>query len=102
MKLAISFKEANAYASVNVTSWEPLKLYPFIRAKRISTKYGPTVVLTLRISETSIVQLFLPKLYSEVMSDAVMVSINSKAVSLYLVYKGDSDSSKSYMLANES
>ena len=88
MDLAKRFEEATAYASVNVTYLEPHKLYPITRAKRISTKYGPTVVLTLRISETSIVQAFLPKRYSEVMSGADMDSINSKAVSLHPVYTG--------------
>jgi len=55
MDLAKRFKEATAYPSVNVTSMEPNKLYPIVRAKRISTKYVPTVLLTLRISETNIV-----------------------------------------------
>jgi len=59
-------------------------------------------VLTLRVSETSIVQVFLPKRYSEVMSDTDICSINSKAVSLHLVYKGICESSKAYLLAIES
>ena len=101
MDLAKRFEEATAYASVNVTSLEPHKLYPIIRAKRFSTKYGPIVVLTLRISETSIVQVFLPKRYSEVMSDADVDSFNSKAVALHLVYKWACESSKSYLLAIE-
>jgi len=36
------------------------------------------------------------------MSNENMDSINSKAVSLHLVYKGVCDSSKSYLLAIES
>jgi len=51
MDLAKRFEEAT-----NVTSLEPHKLYPINRAP----KYGPTVVLNLRVSETSIVQVFLP------------------------------------------
>jgi len=61
MDLANRFKGANASASVNVTSLEPHKFYPIIRANSVCTKYGPTVVLTLRISETSVVQIFFPK-----------------------------------------
>jgi len=87
MDLAKRFEKATAYASVNVTSMEPHKFYPIVSAKRISTQYGPTLVLTLRISETSIVQIFLIKRYSEVMSDADVDSIHSKALALYLVYK---------------
>ena len=101
MDLAKSFEVATAYTSVNLTSLESNKLYPIFRAE-ITTKYGPTVLLTLRVSETGIVQVFLPKRYSDVMSDEDMDSINSKAVSLHLVYKGVCEISKSYLLAIES
>jgi len=53
MKLTKRFEEATAYASVNINTLEPHKLYPIVRAKRIPTKYGPTVVLTLRIAENN-------------------------------------------------
>jgi len=96
------FEEAAAYASVNVTSLETHKLYPIIKAKRIPTKSGPTVVLTLRVSETSIVQIFLPKCYSEVMSVTYIDDINSEAVSLHLVFIRFCESSKAYLLAIES
>ena len=93
MYLAKRFEEATDCASVNVTSLESHKLCPIFRAKRNSTKFGPTLVLTLRISETSIVQIFRHKRYSEVISDADMNTINSKAVALHLVYKGVCESS---------
>jgi len=87
MDLAKRFEEATAYTLVNLSSLDPKKLYPIVRAKSITTKYGPTVLLSLRVSETSIFQVFLPKRYSDVMSDEDMDNINSKAVSLHLVYK---------------
>jgi len=80
MDLSKRFEETNAYASVNVSTLEPHKMYPIIRAKRIPTKYGLSVVLTLRIAETNIVQVLLPKRYSDVVSDSDMDAINSKAV----------------------
>jgi len=85
MDLTKGFEEATAYASVNVNNLEPYKLYPIIRAKRIPTKYGLSVVLTLRIAENNIVQVFLPKRYSDVVSDSDIDAINSKSVSLHLV-----------------
>jgi len=96
------YEEATAYASVIVTSLEPHKIYPIIRAKTIPTKYGSKVVLTLGVSETSIVQVFLLKFYRKIISDTDIYSINSKAVSLHLVYKGVCESPKSYLLAIES
>ena len=96
------FEEATAYASVNVNTLEQHKLYPIIREKIKPTKYGLSVLLNLRIAETNIVQVFLPKRYGEVVSDADIDAINSKAVSLHLVYKELCESSKSYILVNES
>ena len=100
--LAKRFDEATVYESVNVNSLQPHIFYAILKAKRIPTKYGPSIVLTIRISETRIVQVFLPKHYSEIMSDTDINDINSKAVSLHLVYKGICESTKAYFLANES
>ena len=102
MNLTKRFEEETTYASVNVNTLEQHKLYPIIRVKRIPTRYGPTVVPTLRIAETGIVQLLLPKRYSDVVSDEDIEAFNSKAVSLHFVYKGVCESSKSYLLAIES
>jgi len=95
------FEEATAHASVSVASLEPRKQYPIVRAKRISTKYGLAVVLTLQGPDAGIVQVFLSHRYSDVMMDADLESINSKAVALNLVYKGVCESSKAYLLAIE-
>jgi len=97
MDLVKRFEEATAYAIVNISSLEIDKLYPIVNAKRVTTKYGPTVLLSIRESEARIVQLFLPKIYC-----AVMDKINTKAVSPYLVYKVLCETSKSYLLGIES
>jgi len=94
MDLGMRFEETTAYASVSVASLEPHKRYPIIRAKRLSTKFGLSVVLTLRCSDTHIVQVFLPQRYSDFVSDAVIQSINSGSVYLNLP-----ESSKAYLLA---
>ena len=88
MDLAKRFEEATSCTSDNLSSLGINKLYPIVRAKRITTKYGPTLLLSLRDSEASMVQIVLPKRYCVVISDDDMDKINSKAVSLNLVYKG--------------
>jgi len=93
------FEEATAYASVSIASLEPHKRYPIIRAKRLSTKFGMSVVLTLRSSDTTIVQGFLPQRHSDIVTDADIHSINFGAVELNLVYKSLCESSNSYLLA---
>jgi len=84
MDLGKRFEETTAYASVSVVSLEPHKRYPIIRAKRLSTKFGVSVVFTLRSSDTNIVQVFLPQRYSDVVTDADLQSTNSGSVDLIL------------------
>jgi len=101
MDLGKRFEEATAYASVSVASLEPHKIYPIVRVKRLSTRFGLSVLLTLRSPETNVVQFFLPQRYSDVVTDADIQSFNSGAVELNLVYKGVCGSSKAYFLAVE-
>jgi len=61
MDLAKRFEEATSSTSVNIRSLEMNKLYRIVRAKRINTKFGSTVFLSIRDSEENIVQLLLPK-----------------------------------------
>ena len=100
MDLGKRFEEATAYASFSVASLEPHKRYPIIRAKRLSTKFGMSVVFTLRCSDDPIVQVFLPQRYSDVVTDADIQSINSECVDLNIVNKGVCESSKAYILVD--
>jgi len=69
MDLAKRIEEATAYVTVNISSLSIIKLYPIVNAKRVTTQYGPSVLLGIRESEARIVQLFLPKRYYAVISD---------------------------------
>jgi len=102
MDIGKRFDEATAYNTVSVASLEPHKRYPVIRAKRLSTKYGMSVVFTLRNSDANVVQVFLPQRYSDVVTDADILSNNSECNDINLVYKGVCESSKAYILAVES
>jgi len=99
MDLGKRFEEATTYDSVSVSSLELHKPYPITSAKWISYKYGTSIVLNLRGSDNGVAQLFLPQRYSDVMTDADLENINSKAVALNLVYKSVFDSSKAFLLA---
>jgi len=87
---------------VNISSLEIKKLYPIVSAKRMTTKYRPIILLSIRESEAGIVQIFLPKRYCAVISDDDMDKINTKAVSLNLLFKGLCETFKSYLLGIES
>jgi len=99
MDLVKRFEEATAYALVSVPSLEPHKRYPIVTVNSLSTKYGMSVLLTLRCPDAPIVQFFLTQRYSDVVTDADIQSINSECVDLNLAYKGVCESSKAYLLA---
>ena len=69
MELAKKIEKFTSCQSVNINSLETDKMYPFVRSKRITSKYCPTVLLTIRDSESTTVQTFLPKRYVVIVSD---------------------------------
>jgi hypothetical protein len=65
-------------------------------------KFGSTVLLTLlQTSEAAPVQKFLPKRYADVMSEADIMKIQNKDVSLHIVFKGVCETAKAFLLAIE-
>jgi len=75
MDLAKNFEVATSRKTSKINSLGNEILYPIVRAKRITSKYGPTVLLTVRDSEFCVVQIFLPKQYCEVISNDDMDKI---------------------------
>jgi len=71
--------------------------YP-LRAKRITTRIGPAVVLTIRDSLEDPAQVFQPKRYSDVVTDDDIDKINTNAVSLNLFYRGACATAKANLL----
>jgi len=64
MDLAQKFEDATASissASGNNSLSVINRLYPIVCAKRITTKFASTVVLSIRDSDEQLVQIFLPK-----------------------------------------
>jgi len=102
MDLAKKFEKAASCKMININSLGKEKQYAVVRTKRITSKYRPTVLLTVRDSESCVLQIFLPKSYCAVISDDDMDEINNSAVSLNLVYKDICKTPKSYLLAIKS
>jgi len=98
MDLERKFEEGISSRAINIIYLKKEKLYPIVHAKRVTTKYGPTVLLTNRDSESCVVQIFLPKRYCAVISVDGVDKINNSAVSLNLLYKVICETSKSYLL----
>jgi len=102
MDLAKKFEDdtANASsASVNISTLTLNRPYPFVCARRITTRFGSTVLLSIRDTDEQLVQIFLPRRYASVVSDEDIAKINFRSIYLNLVYKGMCEKTKSYLLA---
>jgi hypothetical protein len=62
MDLVQKFEEVMWDKTVSVIDLERNRKYPILRVKRITTKIGPAVVLTIRDSQEDPPQVFLPKI----------------------------------------
>ena len=97
--LAQIFEGVACDTTVSVSELDLNRKYRIVRAKRLSTIFGPTVVLTIRGEGAAPAQLFLLREYSDVITDTDMEKINSNAVFLHLVYRGVCSTTKTYLLA---
>jgi len=105
MDLEKKFEDATASAScasVNIRSLILNRPYPIVCAKRITTKFGSTVLLSIRDIDVQLLQIFPPKRYASVVSDEDIAKIISRSIYLNLVYKGMCEKTKSYLLAIDS
>ena len=76
--------------------------YPMERAERVQTKYGETLLATLRAeSLQTFLNVFLPRRYAVLFSDEELRCINEKTLSLSLKYLGTHASTNSYILEIE-
>jgi hypothetical protein len=62
--------------------------YPIERAEKIQTRYGETILLTLKESTETFVKVFLPERYGDLFTDDDIKSVNKKSVIRALKYCG--------------
>ena len=97
MDLNQKFEGVAFKTTISVTEFFLNRIYRIPRAKRLTTLFGATVVLTMRGEGAAPAQIFLPRRYTDVITDTEIQQIYSNAVFLHLVYKGY----ESYLLAIE-
>ena len=101
MDLAQTFEGFACETTISVTELNLNRKYRILRAERLTTCIGPTVVLTIRGEGAAPDQIFLPRRYSDVFTDMDIEQVNSNAVFLHLVYSGICTTTKAYLLAIE-
>jgi hypothetical protein len=96
MSLAKKFLEASACHTVKIGSLDTEKPYPITHA-RVGTRFGPTVLLSIRESEFALKKVFLPRRYSEVITDEDIERFNK--AKLYLIYRGVCEQTNGFLLS---
>ena len=76
--------------------------YPIERADRITTRYGETVLLSIRDTAADrLHKVFLPQRYGAAFKDEDIQSVNEWSVDLWLVSKGKCPKTNTYQFAVE-
>jgi len=99
MDLAQKFDGVSCDTTVSVSELDENRKYRFLQARRLTTRFGPTVILTVKSEGATPVQVFLPRRYSDVFSDTDIEQINSNAIFLHLLFRGICPTTKAYLLA---
>ena len=99
--LAKTFEGVACEPNIFVNELDLNRKYRILRAKRLNIRFGTTVVLTIRGLGAAPAQIFLLRTYSAVIMDTEIEQINSNAVFVHLVYKGECSTTKAYLLAIE-
>jgi len=94
---------------VHVSSLKVDKSYPIVKAERVKTRYGETVLLSIRDPQNlsvkdltpALMKVFLPIRYAAVITDADISSINDEQIHWNLIYRGLCEKKKTYVLALE-
>ena len=73
--------------------------YPVELAKPANTRFGATILLSLRTEEQTLVKVFLPRRYSGAFTDEAMDAINNGTLFLHLIYEGKCGQSSMHRLA---
>ena len=98
MDLTQKFDGVTCDTTVSVSELDVNRKYRILRAKRLTTRFSPTVILTVKNGEAAPVQIILPRRYSDVFTDTGIEQINSNAVLIHSVFKGVCWDTKAYLL----
>jgi hypothetical protein len=99
MNLAQKFDGVTCDTNIAASELDMNRKYRILQARRLTSRFGSTVILTVKGKNAVPVQVFLPRRYSDVFSDTEIKQINSKAVFLHLLFKGLFPTTKAYLLA---
>jgi hypothetical protein len=110
MDLHKKFREDGSCTTLAINRLEVDRKYPIEQAKRVYTRFGPTILLSLSDLLLRPLKVFLPRQYADVFTDSDVEEINLAKMKLNLIYKAKCTETKffkveigrSYFFADES
>jgi hypothetical protein len=99
LRRRIAELESRHYLSLRYL--EPDRKYSILRAKRMQTIYGPSIVLTLLDSPERLIGVFLPRGFYSVFTEHDISEINISTFKLSLIYKGTCLDTQAFKLSIE-
>ena len=101
MALAKRFNEVTCDIT-HISSLEENRKYPIEHADRVTTKFGETILLSIRdVAVDRLCKVFLPQRYTVVFKEDDALAINDEFAVWHLVSKGRCPNSNAYQLAIE-
>ena len=88
MELHSKFHQVSAVGTVKIRDLVIATRYPILRAERVVTHLGHTVLLTIKNQTRYILKVFLPKRYARVVSDTDIVNVNTNPETYCIIYGG--------------
>jgi hypothetical protein len=99
MDLAQKFETASVTDVLIIDSLDVGLQYPIVLAAKVKTRFGPSIVLTLRDDEESkVLKVFLPSRYYSLFSDVDIDVINSQTVHYSFVYRGRHEKTRAFII----
>jgi len=98
MNLPQKFVEAASAQAIRINIMDIDRKHLIVQVDRITTKFEPTFLLSIRAKPFNVVTVFMPRRYSTAFSDRDIQKINTQSVKLNLVYRGHCSKSNSYVL----
>jgi hypothetical protein len=99
MSLCERFAQASCIKTVNISSLEKEKPYSVIGAERMQTKYGISILLTIKMTSTDSVRVFLPRRFTLIFSDEDIDLINNGLIKINLIFHNICEKTNAYMLS---
>jgi hypothetical protein len=101
MSLTQKFKEALSGLTVSVSALRQGTRYRVRQAKRVETRHGSRIVLTLLEEDDNVISVFLPKRYGDAMEDSDLHDINTRRLQYYIIYRRKSSVSQALIVDTE-